>query len=78
MIKITSPLSQNQRQRLYRAAMRYEHDFGIFGNFTEHAFGKSDHHKNCYFALLPEPVSEHNVARHMMVVAGTTFRYEII
>ena len=76
MIHITSKLSKSETRHLRRAAQRYESlplpsknntDYLAFGHFARNAY-----------APLVEGVSEHDVARRMMVIAGTTFEYEII
>ena len=75
-IKITSKLSKNQRTRLYRAAQKYESEMTPSHDKT---FMKIDSQKNCYAPMftLPCGISEHDIARHMMVCAKTTFDYEI-
>lgn len=76
MIKITSKLSKNERARLYRAAEKHEAEITPS---TDKAFIKLDE-KNCYAPVteLSYGMSEHDIARHMMAVAGKTFDYEII
>ena len=63
MIRITSKLSKSQNQRLLRAGDKPSSKFTHCGT-------------KLYLSCCDE--SEHDIARHMMVVAGTTFEYEIV
>lgn len=76
-IKITSKLTKNQQQRLRRAAKHCEENHDVSGTAFMHLATMT------YTACMPQREDDvspdlHAVARRMMVVAGTTFRYELI
>ena len=71
-IVIVSKLTQKERNRLYRTARKYENENP---HSSQYAFIKLEG-KNCYAPAI-EGVCPYNVARHMMVVAGTTFDFKI-
>lgn len=68
-IKITSCLPPDAARRLRRAAKKYCDSDDRYHNGFTHVGIKT------YAPLFVE--DPHNVARHMMVCAGTTFNYEI-
>lgn len=72
VIVIASKLNTKERNRLYRAAKKYENERP---HSSQYAFIKLEQ-KNCYAPAI-EGVCAFNVARHMMVIAGTTFDFII-
>ena len=72
VIVIASKLNTKERNRLYRAAKKYENERP---HSSQYAFIKLEG-KNCYAPGI-EGVCPYDVARHMMVVAGTTFDFKI-
>jgi hypothetical protein len=69
MIIITSHLTKTQRQRINRKARFYEETENIFERAFQHVG------RNQYAPL--HDVDEHNIARQMMLIAYTTFDYEL-
>lgn len=63
-IRITSQLTKSQQQRLRR------------GNSDVDAYVHRG--PNLYEPITDDPYELHQVARHMMVRAGTTFEYEVV
>jgi hypothetical protein len=74
MIKITDKLTATQHAKLRRQAKFYTET----DNTYDRAYRRVGRALYEPLGSLPPSVTEHDIARHMMVSAGVTFNYEIV
>lgn len=72
LIHILSPLARAERRRLARWSARHEREDFRNQRAAVHVA------RNCWSAATEPHPSLHSIARQMMVIAGRTFRYELI